>query len=455
LPSSAQLRVTHLAADKAVHRAFHWLHLHQPQLRRWLLEILAVPAPPFGEAARAAWFVERFAALGLVDAHMDAAGNAVALLPAAKDKCGGPSTSAAALPSLGMTASFEDQNLILVSAHLDTVFPAGTSTTPTEDGDRILAPGACDNAAGLTGLLALAAALRYANLAPAAPILFAANVGEEGEGDLRGMRHLFTESPFASRIRAAIALEGAGSSAVVTRALASRRFRVTVTGPGGHAWTDAGAPNPILALARGLMALEGIPQTVPAGLHTHVRTTLNVGQIAGGSAINAIPESASAWIDLRSTDPGHLRAAETALRQSLELWILHPPVRADWQSSQAASQTGAAHLALAIDVIGDRPGGSLPEDSPLLATLRGVDRHLHLRTEPALGSTDANIPLSLGIPAVAIGSGGMGGGIHTLGEWYDPTGRETALRRVLLTLLDIAAVVAEGGEPGETSSAGL
>jgi len=406
-----------------VHRAFHWLHLHQPQLRRWLLEVLAIPAPPFCEAARAAWFVERFAALGLAEPHLDAAGNAVALLPAADERIDGP--------------------LILVSAHLDTVFPAGTPTTPTEDGDRILAPGACDNAAGLTGLLALVAALKHANLEPPVPILFVANVGEEGEGDLRGMRHIFTESPYASRVRAAIVLEGAGSSAVVTRALASRRFRVTVTGPGGHAWTDAGTPNPILALSRALLALEGIPHAAPVGPDTHARTrtTLNIGQVAGGSAINAVPASASAWIDLRSTDPVHLRAAEAALRQSLELWVLHPPAR---PSSEPITELSGERLGLQIEVIGDRPGGSLPEESPLLATLRAVDRHLHLRTEPALGSTDANIPLSLDVPAIAIGSGGMGGGIHTLGEWYDPTGRETALRRILLTLLDTATLLAEG-----------
>jgi acetylornithine deacetylase/succinyl-diaminopimelate desuccinylase-like protein len=436
--SSSNLRVTQLAAKPAVHRAFHWLHLHQPQLRRWLLEILAIPAPPFGEAARAAWFLDRFSELGLTGPHLDAAGNALALLPAAE----------AAQDQAPRTSNPDPRTspVILLSAHLDTVFPADTPSHITEDGERILAPGACDNAAGLTGLLALAAALRYANLAPPVPILFAANVGEEGEGDLRGMRHLFTESPFASRIRAAFALEGAGSSAVVTRALASRRFRVTVTGPGGHAWADAGAPNPILALSRALLALEGIPHTAAGSdRHAHPRTTLNIGQIAGGSAINSIPASASAWIDLRSTDPDQLHASETALRDSLTQWILHPPARPASEPMQPTpSKPGVtAHPTLTIDLIGDRPGGALPDDSPLLSTLHAVDRHLHIRTEPGLGSTDANIPLSLGVPAIAIGCGGMGGGIHTLKEWYDPAGRETALRRILLTLMDTAALAAE------------
>jgi acetylornithine deacetylase/succinyl-diaminopimelate desuccinylase-like protein len=241
------------------------------------------------------------------------------------------------------------------------------------------------------------------------------------------MRHLFAAdsetSPYGPRIAAAIALEGSGSSAVVTRALASRRFRVTVTGPGGHSWTDAGAPNPILILSRALLALESID--LP---HGEPRTTLNIGQISGGTSINSIPESATAWLDLRSTDPLQLQAAETALRRTLAEWA-SPPL------SPAAA-------AFSIETIGDRPGGALREKSPLLTTLRAVDRHLNLRTEPGLGSTDANIPLSLGIPAIAIGAGGLGGGIHTLQEWYDPSGRSAALRRILLTLLDTAHLAA-------------
>jgi tripeptide aminopeptidase len=410
-----QLRIARLAATPAVHRAFHWLHLQQLQVRRWQLEMLRIPAPPFGEAARAVWFLDRFTQLGLSNPHIDAAGNALAELPTATDSLE---------PATG--------NCILLSAHLDTVFPASTPTEPTEIDSRICGPGACDNAAGLSGLLALAAALLHAGVAPAVPILFAANTGEEGEGDLRGMRHLFTASPYASRITAAIALEGSGSSGVVNRALASRRFRVTVTGPGGHSWTDAGAPNPILILARALLALESLPMLRPAEPGSH-RTTLNVGQISGGTSINSIPESASATIDLRSTDSAELHAAEQALRQTLTECVNDFAVPAD-----TVTQPPALH----VEVIGDRPGGALPDDSPLLTTLRAVDRHLNLRTEPGLGSTDANIPLSLGIPAIAIGSGGIGGGIHTLQEWYDPTSRNAALRRILLTLLDTAHLAA-------------
>ncbi len=434
MTASAQLRIAQLAATPAVHRAFHWLHLHQLQLRRWQLEILRIPAPPFGEQARAAWFLERFHQLGLANPHLDTAGNALALLPSINEE----RTTENGLPPL-----------ILLSAHLDTVFPTGVSTEPVEQEARIVAPGACDNAAGLSALLAIAAALRHAGLAPAVPILFAANVGEEGEGDLRGMRHLFDSeaSPYAGRIATAIALEGGGSNAVVTRALASRRFRVTATGPGGHSWLDAGAANPILILARALLALESLD--LP---HADPRTTLNVGQIAGGTSINSIPESATAWIDLRSTDSAQLHDVEAALRETLEHWVLNSPPNArvpqpsqshreGWDVQSLVAPDG--NSALAIEIIGDRPGGALPDDSPLLATLRAVDRHLNLRTEPGLGSTDANIPLSRGLPAIAIGTGGLGGGIHTLQEWYDPTGRTAALRRILLTLLDSAHLAAQ------------
>jgi tripeptide aminopeptidase len=410
--SSAQRRIARLATLTAVHRAFHWLHLHQPQLRQWQLELVRIPAPPFGESARAAWFLDRFQQLGLTNIHTDDAGNVLAELSPEP-----PSTPYSLPPT----------PCILLSAHLDTVFPANTLIEPSEEKDsaRISAPGICDNAAGLTGLLAIAAALRYANIAPPIPILFAANVGEEGEGDLRGMRHLFERGPYRTRIAAAIALEGSGSSAVVTRALGSLRYRVTITGPGGHSWTDAGTLNPILLLS------QAITQIAAIELPTNPPTTINVGLISGGTSINSIPESATALLDIRSTDATQLIATATAVHQIFDEII----------TSSTPQKTTTPPPKLHIETIGNRPAAALPDDSPLLHTLRAVDRHLTLRTEPRLGSTDANIPLSRNIPAIAIGAGGIGGGIHTLQEWYDPTGRETALRRILLTLLDTTEVI--------------
>lgn len=409
MSATAQHRITRLATLTAVHRAFHWLHLHQPQLRQWQLEMVRIPAPPFAESARAAWFLERFHHLGLTNIHLDEEGNALAELAS-------PETP-------------PDTPCVLLSAHLDTVFPAGTSCEPRQanDSPRIYAPGICDNAAGLTALLGIAAALRYANITPPIPILFAANVGEEGEGDLRGMRFLFEQAPYRHRIAAALALEGGGTNTTVTRALGSTRLSITVNGPGGHSWADAGAPNPILILSRILIAIAEID------LPTEPLTTLNAGHISGGTSINSIPESATVLLDLRSTDPDHLRAAEAAVRRICDNFLI----------ALTKQRSTSAVTNITIQNIGNRPAATLHDDSPLLETLRAVDRHLTLRTELRLGSTDANIPLSLGIPAMAIGTGGSGGGIHTLQEWYDPTGRETALRRILLTLLDTTQITAE------------
>ncbi|GGA57108.1 peptidase M20 [Edaphobacter acidisoli] len=405
--AAAQNRITHLASQTAVHRTFHWLHLHQPQLRQWLLDVVRIPAPPFAEQARAAWMLDRFHQLDLSNAHIDEAGNALAEIS---------------------SESPADSPVILISAHLDTVFPAGTSCEPIAppDTSRIYAPGICDNAAGLTGLLAIVAALKHANISPPVSILFAANVGEEGEGDLRGMRHLFERSPYANRIAAALILDGSGSSAAVTRALGSLRFRITVTGPGGHSWSDAGAPNPILILSQTLLQLAAIP------LPSDPLTTLNVGSISGGTSINSIPESATALLDLRSEDPVQLTRTAAQIREIADSVLPSASPRFTHHSPK-----------ISIETIGNRPAGALDPHSPILHALRAVDRHLNIRTELRLGSTDANIPIAKGIPALALGTGGIGGGIHTLQEWYDPTGRETALRRILLTLLDIVQTTSE------------
>lgn len=409
---TGQRRVLELVSDGAVHRAFSWFHLHELQLRRWQLEFLAIPAPPFGEDARAAWFCQRFRELGLENPHLDAEGNAVALLPgepASPDATGGT---------------------VLLSAHLDTVFPLSTDCTPREEGALIHCPGACDNGAGLAALLGVAAALRHARITPPCTVLFAANVGEEGEGDLRGIRHLFSPEAYPHAPEAALALEGAGNGLVVDRALGSRRLRLTLTGPGGHSWADSLRPNPILALSAALLAIARLP------LPSQPRTTLNVGTVQGGTSVNSIPATASAEIDLRSTSELELDRLELAVLTRISAEI----------EAEMRSRLEADRLQLRIQRTGQRAVGSLPHDAPLLRSLRAIDRHLGLTTEARIASTDANLPLSLGIPAVALGAGGRGSGLHTTGEWYDPTGRDLALRRILLLLLDTCAAVATGDQ---------
>jgi len=401
-------RITTLAADRRVHRAFHWLHIHELQLRQWQLEMLAIPAPPFGEAVRAAWFIERFHTLGLTNIHLDTEGNALATLPGLQ-------------PAPSEPWALDPKPSILLSAHLDTVFPPTTDCTPSEDGPRILGPGACDNAAGLTAQLAIAAAMQYAELTPACPIIFAANVGEEGPGDLRGMRHIFSDS---HNIAAAIALEGSGNATVVDRALGSRRFRITLSGPGGHSWADAALPNPIFALSEALAAISRLE------LPRAPRTTLHCGTISGGTSVNSVPESATADLDLRSVSPAQLDLSETHVLATIRSAI------------DAVNARTPNPLRLELARIGDRPAAALAPDSSLFTSLRAVDRHLNIATDTRIGSTDANLPLSLGIPALAIGCGGTSGGIHTLNEWHDPTGRTLALRRILLLLLDACTLFA-------------
>jgi tripeptide aminopeptidase len=409
-------RVAALASDRAVHRAFQWLHLHAPQLLRWQLELLAIPAPPFEEAERAQWFHAQFLKLNLKNVTIDPEGNTCGEWPSADASLNSP--------------------VVLLSAHLDTVFPPGTDCTPRYEEPFIHCPGACDNGAGLTALLALAAALQHADLTPATTILFCANTGEEGPGDLRGMRHLFTASPYAKRIRYAIALEGSGTATVVDRALGSRRLRVTTTGPGGHSWADAGRPNPILALASALLSISNLPLTTPAGRPGKMRSTLNVGTITGGTSVNSIPQSATAELDLRSTSSMELDRMEMAVLSELSRTL----------ATENRDIPAPLQLGLNVKRIGDRPAGALAPTDPLARSLRSVDRHLNLITEPHIGSTDANIPLSLNIPALAIGTGGAATGIHTLSESYDPTGRDLALRRILLLLLDACQLAATSQE---------
>jgi tripeptide aminopeptidase len=412
--TSAFQTITQLAGQTPVHRAFQWFHLQEPKLRDWHRRVASIPAPPFGEQARAQWIAEQFTALGLLDVHIDECGNALGSLRGMSDISRPDHEVPSYLPCT------------LVSAHLDTVFAADAIGNPVQDGSRLLGPSASDNCAGIVALIAIAAAIQSANLVPAGDILFAGNVGEEGEGNLRGMRYLFTQSPLAARIRSAVVLDGAGTETIVNQALGSRRFRVTITGPGGHSWTDAGVPNPILVLANALAALGRID--LPAS----PRTTWNVGHIEGGTSINAIPQRAQARLDTRSTDSRLLLQLEENIRRTIEYAVA--------EANRSSDAPNRQPLQFEIENIGERPAATLPDDAAILSTLRAVDRHLGIHSQPRIASTDANIPLSLGIEAVSIGSGGTGGGVHTPQEWFDAAGRDLALRRILLLLLALARV---------------
>jgi len=416
--STAFTRVTAIAAQRAVHSAFTWMHNNPKSFMDRQAELVAIPAPPFGEEARSRWLAARFAEIGLANIHTDAVCNVIGFIPPAH------------LPADSTGP------VVVLSAHLDTVFPAATVLNPrlTRDNgaNRLAAPGACDNAAGVIGMLALAQAIIHARVKLAVPLVILGNVGEEGEGDLRGVRHFYEHRTLAGRIAAHIVLDGAGADSAVAQALGSLRFQVTITGPGGHSFTDSGTPNPIAAMAAALAAVARTP------LPEKPSTTLNLGTIHGGTSVNSIPESATASIDFRSTSPDELLRLEVALHRAVE--------DAVDQTNAAAKQLALRNrgsLTYDITKIGDRPAAQLAGDSPILETLRAVDRHLGISTDLRLGSTDANIPIALGIPSLSMGAGGDGGGAHTLAEWYSDKNREIGLRRILLLTVAMTEWAAE------------
>jgi acetylornithine deacetylase/succinyl-diaminopimelate desuccinylase-like protein len=416
--STAFTRVTAIAAQRPVHAAFTWIHNNPKTLIDRQAELAAIPAPPFGEEARSKWIAERFREIGLANIQTDDLCNVVGFIPATH------------LPADSTGP------VVVISAHLDTVFPAQTPLQPVitraDGANRLTAPGACDNAAGVIGMLAVAQALVQAQVELAVPVVILANVGEEGEGDLRGVRHFYDQPALAGRIAAHLVLDGAGADSAVTQALGSRRFQVTLNGPGGHSFTDAGTPNPITALASALATLARTP------LPEKPTTTLNIGTIHGGTSVNSIPECAVASIDFRSTSAEELLRLEVVLHR-----VIEDAVDEANGIAKSLNHRSRGSLAFTIRKIGDRPAAQLPADSPILETLRAVDRHLGIQTDLRLGSTDANIPIDLGIPAISIGAGGDGGGAHTLAEWYSDKNREIGLRRILLLTVALTEWAAE------------
>ncbi|MFY9674751.1 MAG: M20/M25/M40 family metallo-hydrolase [Terriglobales bacterium] len=402
---SIQQEVARLAGLPEIRAAFSRFRAEESQFAQWQMEVSRVPAPPFGESARSEWLADRFQELGLESVQVDEVGNVFAVSPG------------------------YGQRFVSISAHIDTVFPASTPLNIRQEGSRLYGPGVSDNGAGIAAMLAIASVLRSAEIVHTLPFVFIANVGEEGEGDLRGMRHVFQTPHWADRIAYSVIVDGAGSDTVVAEALGSRRFEVIARGPGGHSWSDFGTPNPIFALARAIQTLSETPVPVSP------KTTFNVGVIRGGTSVNSIPEAASMRVDLRSTSMAEIDRLERALRVALDHAV-------DAENLPAVKRNSRRAHTVQCEVveIGNRPAGELGADALLLKVIRAVDAQLGNTAQVQRASTDANIPLSLGREAIAIGGGGAGGGAHTLQEWFDCNGRDLGLRRILLTMLALAAV---------------
>jgi tripeptide aminopeptidase len=395
-----------LADQPQVRVALNWFAKNLKWIDDEQVKLTEIPAPSFQEEKRAEAVKGILAAEGLT-IHSDKIGNVIGELPGS-----------------------DEREVVLLTAHLDTVFPSGTEIKVLREGDRLIAPGISDNGTGLAGLLAVARAIEAAKIKPRRTILFAANVGEEGEGNLRGMRALI--DAYRTKLRAVIVLDGSGTDHVTIKALASRRLEVVITGPGGHSWSDFGMPNPINALVRA--SVRFINTKVPAT----PRTTFNLGQIEGGTSVNSIPYEAKLKVDLRSENEDEIVRLESSLRDCVAAGVK--------DEMDNARERSRGKLEWKVNQIGSRPGGELPADSSLLAALRAADEYVGNQSRVERSSTDANIPLSLGIEAIALGAGGNGGGAHSLQEWYEPAGRELGLKRVLLTVLGVAGLAPQKGQ---------
>jgi acetylornithine deacetylase/succinyl-diaminopimelate desuccinylase-like protein len=377
-PSTAASPAT-IAARPAVRAALDRVRTDNAWTLNEQESICEIPAPPFGEAKRAEEFRRRLAALGLSDARIDAEGNVIARRRGAGR---GPT--------------------VMLSGHLDTVFPDTTDVTVTREGTLMKGPGIGDDCRGLAVVLAVARALESAGVRTQGDILFVGTVGEEGAGNLRGVRHLFTRE-LEDSVDYFISVDGTGLG-TTSRAVGSHRYRVTYEGPGGHSYGAFGMPNPAHALGR---AIAGIAELrVPRD----PKTTFSVGVIEGGTSVNSIPAAAAMDVDLRSESPAALDSLDAGFRAALQQALEAEHAR--WPDSRVK-------LRVRIDTIGIRPAGAQPDTARIVRAAQDAARALGFTSELGASSTDANLPMSLGIPAITIDGGGEGRGAHSLTEQYD------------------------------------
>lgn len=391
-----QERTHRLLRDPVVQAAAETIREDDARTLEEQLRLASTPAPPFQEAERGRLMARLLRESGAGEPWEDEVGNVLAWI--------GPPGHAP----------------VVVSAHLDTVFPAEQEISMRREGDRWIGPGICDDARGLAALLSLVRALPGVASVLPDPVLAVASVGEEGVGDLRGVRHLFGPGGGAEGARGFISLDGAGLTRVIASGVGSRRFRARVVGPGGHSWVDWGRPNPIRALAAALGGFERID--LPTG------TTLNVGRMEGGTSVNAIPGEAWLEYETRSEREEELDRVERAMTAAVE---------------QAVDRSGDSappglQLQLTIESIGRRPAGTTDPGTDLVRAAVAATRTVAGTAELAASSTDANLPMSLGIPAITLGAGGEAGEAHTPQEWYRNEKGPEGVLRALLTLLALA-----------------
>jgi acetylornithine deacetylase/succinyl-diaminopimelate desuccinylase-like protein len=382
LPLAAQVTPTIPATNPKVRAALDLIKADNAWTMQQEIELTQIPSPPFKESTRAAEYKRRLEALGLRDVHIDSVGNVIA------ERRG---------VGTGPT--------VVIAGHLDTVFPEGTDVTVKHDGSKLRAPGIGDDDRGLAVVLAVARAFEKTGLQTNGTVYFVGDVGEEGPGNLRGMRYLFGKE-LKGKVDYFISVDDAGLG-IASRAVGSYRYRVSYKGPGGHSYGAFGIPNPIHALGRAIAGIADVQ--VPAT----PKTTFNVGVIQGGTSVNSIAGEASMEVDMRSEDAKSLATVDAQVQRILRDALSAENAR--WKGSRAA----VAQLTLHIDTIGIRPTGAQADNAPIIQTALAAAKALGFTSATSASSTDANIPISLGIPAMRIGGGGNAEGAHSLGEWYD------------------------------------
>ncbi|MGE0445955.1 MAG: M20/M25/M40 family metallo-hydrolase [Vicinamibacterales bacterium] len=380
-----------LLADARVADALAFAQADEPRTIADQIRLCEVPAPPFMEDARARVYADDFRALGLRNVRIDAEGNVLGERP-----------GRAARPHL------------VVSAHLDTVFPEGTDVSVTREGTVLKGPGIGDDCRGLAVMLAIVRALDEAGIQTEGPITFVGTVGEEGLGDLRGVKRLFNET-LKGQVDRFISIDGDGM-AITNRAVGSRRYRVTFSGPGGHSFGDFGIANPIHAIGRTVAAVSQFE--VP----DDPKTTFSVGRIGGGTSVNAIAQEAWIEVDLRSAESGALQRLATQFEAAVDKALADENAR--WRDR--------GRLSVKKEVVGDRPPGRTPDDNVVVERALAVTRALGERVTLDEASTDANYPMSLGIPAITVGAGGRGVNAHSAEETFDTTDSSKGTQRSVL-----------------------
>ena len=404
-------RVQTIVSSAPFRNAKTFLEADHERFVKELIALTEIPAPPFKEQKRAAAYLEMLRAAKLTDVETDAEGNV-----------------------MGVRKGTGSAPMLAVLAHLDTVFPEGTDVTVKRNGTRVLAPGAGDDTGALALMLSVIRAMDAVKLRTQSDILFVGNVGEEGEGDLRGAKYLLQKGKYKDRIKNFISIDGGTQDGIVTGGLGSHRYRVTFSGPGGHSYGAFGLVNPAFALGNAMTKFSKLQ--VPSS----PRTTFNVGVLGGGTSVNSIPTAMYMLVDMRSESPDELKKVDEAFQRI---------VREAVDEENRARSTAQGKIVADVKLIGDRPSGATPSSAYLVQAAAAVSRAFGFTPAFEIGSTDANVPISMGIPAITIGRG-AGGRSHALDEWIDVTEEKNvqAGQIVLATILAAASGGDVGVSPG-------